>query len=65
MLRSQEMPYLVSSHTWYKKIKMGGVFDADPLRNPWAGANMVYAAYCTVRVACLWTVPHPHAARAE
>jgi len=23
---------------------MGGIFDSDPLRNPWAGAHMVYGA---------------------
>jgi len=26
---------------------MGGIFDKDPARNPWAGANLVYAGYCS------------------
>ena len=31
----------------YHHLQMGGIFDADPHRNPWAGANLVYAAYCS------------------
>ena len=26
---------------------MGGIFDADPHRNPFAGANLVYVGYCS------------------
>lgn len=40
-------PYLTSSWPWYKHQRMGGIFDSDPRRSPWAGANMVYIAYCS------------------
>ena len=26
---------------------MGGIFDSDPRRNPWAGANLFYLSYCS------------------
>ena len=40
-------PYLTSSWPWYKHLRMGGIFDADPRRSPWAGANLVFIGYCS------------------
>ena len=52
--RTTSQLYLTSSNPWYKHIKMGGIFDSDAQRNPWAGSNMVYAAYCSSDA---WHVP--------
>ncbi len=46
MQRQASQPYLTSSRIWYKQQTLGGIFDADPKRSPWGGANLVYAAYC-------------------
>jgi len=45
--RAVMQPYLTSSRPWYKHLRMGGIFDSDPHRSPWAGANLVYIAYCS------------------
>ena len=52
--RTTSQLYLTSSNPWYKHIKMGGIFDSDAQRNPWAGSNMVYSAYCSSDA---WHVP--------
>ena len=47
MQRANSTPYLTSSKTWWRSLQIGGIFDADPRRSPWAGANLVYIGYCT------------------
>lgn len=54
MQRQQAMPYLTSSWSWYKHMYMSGIFDSDPERSPFAGANLVYAGYCSSDA---WCVP--------
>ena len=31
----------------YHHLRMGGIFDSDPRRSPWAGANLVFVGYCS------------------
>jgi hypothetical protein len=46
-LRAQQTPFLTSSDGLSKSANFGGIFDADPKRNPFAGANLVYLNYCS------------------
>ena len=32
---------------WQPTLSLEGVFDKDPSRSPWAGANIVMIAYCS------------------
>ena len=45
--RKNLMPELTTSNMWWWKMAMGGIFDKDPKRNPFAGANLVYVGYCS------------------
>ena len=52
-LRRKTAPMLTSSKypngdpRWPVVMHMTGIFDLDPLRNPWAGANQVFVGYCS------------------
>jgi len=45
--RLQGDAMLASSRSWDKGVKLGGIFDGDAKRNPWAGAHLVYLPYCS------------------
>ncbi len=45
--RKQQTPFLVSSIGLEHTVEMDGLFDTDPRRSPFAGANKVYVAYCS------------------
>lgn len=51
--RMSQSPSLTSSQNhdgsarWPMQMKMSGIFDSDPERNPWAGANLVQIGYCS------------------
>ena len=40
--RAQGAATLASSKSWDKAVRLSGIFDSDPKRNPWAGAHLVY-----------------------
>ena len=52
-LRRKMMPILTSSKfpngdsRWPPTMHLPGIFDVDPRRNPFAGANLVQIAYCS------------------
>jgi hypothetical protein len=37
----------VTSSRWPQVLQLSGMFSTTPRRNPWAGANLVLAAYCS------------------
>lgn len=45
MLTSSKFPN--GDPRWPVVMHMTGIFDSDPLRNPWAGANQVFVGYCS------------------
>jgi hypothetical protein len=47
LLRKQQTPFLTSTTKLSHSMEMGGIFDNDPKRSPFAGANRVYLAYCS------------------
>ncbi len=47
LLRKQQTPFLTSTTKLSHSMEMGGIFDNDPKRSPFGGANRVYLAYCS------------------
>ena len=54
--RAAQTPQLTSSRVtsgnvttarWPQVLQLSGLFSTNPRRNPWAGANLVLAAYCS------------------
>ena len=44
---SQVVSGNVTSSRWPQVLQLSGMFSTNPRRNPWAGANLVLAAYCS------------------
>ena len=47
--RFSASPQYMSSQGWPGLVSLGGIFSSNPRKSPWAGANKIYAGYCSRR----------------
>lgn len=47
LARRSANPGLISSNQWPETLRLSGMFDRDPRRNPFAGVNLVFVGYCS------------------